>query len=353
MRAGVSNQLTLDPGRAVKRPTIGDIAERAGVSKGAVSYALNGQPGVSEITRQRILGIAEQIGWQPNRAARALSGARADAVGLIIARPARVLNFEHFFMAFISGLESELSDRHIALMLQLVHDHTEEIAAYRRWWAERRVDGVIVVDLHVDDDRVPVLEQLALPAVIVGGPDGLGSLPGVWSDDAAAVSSAVDYLVALGHRRIAGVAGLKSLQHTTIRTRALHEAVAKHGLPKAEVIHTDYTGEQGAQATRALLSQSTRPTAVIYDNDVMAVAAIGVAQEMGVNVPKDLSIVAWDDSPLSQLVRPALTALSRDIPAYGAHAAALLLAQLDGRPVAPMQDVAPRLIARASTARVL
>ena len=335
----------------MKRPTIGDIAERAGVSKGAVSYALNGQPGVSEVTRQRILTIAEQIGWQPNRAAKALSGARADAVGLIIARPARVLGLEHFFMAFISGLEGELSNRHIALLLQVVHDHDEEIAAYRRWWAERRVDGVIVVDLHVDDERVPVLEELALPAVIVGGPDGLGSLVGVWIDEAAAVSSAVDYLVALGHQRIAGVAGLPGLRHTHIRTDALHRAIARHGLPEPEVIHTDYTGEDGAQATRALLSQPTRPTAVIYDNDVMAVAAIGVAQEMGVDVPGDLSIVAWDDSPLSQLVRPALTALSRDIPAYGAHAAQLLLAQLDGRDVAPLQDVAPRLIARASTAR--
>jgi DNA-binding LacI/PurR family transcriptional regulator len=334
----------------MKRPTIGDIAERAGVSKGAVSYALNGQPGVSELTRQRILTIAEQIGWQPNRAARALSGARADAVGLIIARPARVLGLEHFFMAFISGLEAELSARHIALMLQVVHDHGEEIDAYRRWWAERRVDGVIVVDLHVDDERVPVLEQLALPAVIVGGPDGLGSLAGVWIDEAGAVSSAVDYLVALGHRRIAGVAGLPSLQHTRIRTEALHRAIARHGLPTAQVIQTDYTGEEGAQATRTLLSQSTRPTAILYDNDVMAVAAIGVAQEMGVDVPRDLSIVAWDDSPLSQLVRPALTALSRDIPAYGAHAAALLLSQLDGRTVERMQDVAPRLIPRASTA---
>jgi DNA-binding LacI/PurR family transcriptional regulator len=336
----------------MKRPTIGDIAARAGVSKGAVSYALNNQPGVSEATRQRILTIADQIGWQPNRAAKALSGARADAVGLIIARPARVLGLEQFFMAFISGLEAELSARQVALMLQVVHDHDEEIAAYKRWWAEHRVDGVIVVDLHIDDIRVPVLEQLGLPSIIVGGPDGLGSLAGVWADDASAVSSAVDYLVALGHRRIAGVAGLPSLQHTRIRTVALQAAMKRHKLPRAQVIETDYTGEQGASATRALLSQPDRPSAIIYDNDVMAVAALGVAHEMGIDVPRDLSIVAWDDSPLSQLVRPALTALARDIPAYGAHAAAMLLAQLDGRTVEPMQDVAPRLIARASTARV-
>src|SRR5689334_24665510 len=96
----------------VKRPTIADIARRAGVSTGAVSYALNGQPGVSPATRQRILAIADEIGWRPSHAARALSASRAHAVGLVIARPARWLGVEPFFMQFLAGLEAELSGRH-------------------------------------------------------------------------------------------------------------------------------------------------------------------------------------------------------------------------------------------------
>ena len=334
-----------------QRATMADIAREAGVSKGAVSYALNGRAGVSDLTRQRILRIAEQLGWQPNSAARALSAAHADAVGLAIARPARVLGLEPFFMEFVSGIESELANRHTALLLQVVHDHHEEIATYRRWWAGRRVDGVLVVDLYVDDQRVPVLEQLGLPAVVVGGPDGLGSLPGVWSDDAAAVDAAVDYLVALGHSRIGRVAGLPELRHTQVRTEAVAAAMARHGLPYAGVVTTDYTGEEGARATRALLSRQARPTAVIYDNDVMAVAALGVAQEMGLRVPDDVSIIAWDDSPLCQLVRPALTALSRDITAYGAHAARMLLALLDTGEITTTEDTAARLVVRGSTAK--
>ena len=334
-----------------QRATMADIAREAGVSKGAVSYALNGRAGVSDLTRQRILRIAEQLGWQPNSAARALSAAHADAVGLAIARPARVLGLEPFFMALVSGIESELANRHTALLLQVVHDHHEEIAVYRRWWAGQRVDGVIVVDLHVDDQRVPVLEQLGLPSVVVGGPDGLGTLPGVWSDDTAAVDAAVDYLVALGHSRIARVAGLPALRHTRVRGTALEHAVARHGLPAADVVTTDYTGEEGARATRALLSRRERPTAVIYDNDVMAVAALGVTQEMGLRVPDDVSIIAWDDSPLCQLVRPALTALSRDVMAYGAHAAQMLIARLDAQDVSTTEDTTPRLVVRGSTAR--
>ena len=127
----------------MKRPTIADIARRAGVSTGAVSYALNGQPGVSTATRQRILAIANEVGWRPNIAARALSVSRAHAVGLILSRPARVIGVEPFFMQFIAGLEAELSTRRTALLLQVVEDHAAAIEATRQWWAERRIDGVL------------------------------------------------------------------------------------------------------------------------------------------------------------------------------------------------------------------
>ena len=134
----------IGPGR---RTTIKDIAERAGVSKGAVSYALNGRPGVSEETRDRILAIAEELGWYPNRAARSLSASRADACGLILARPASTLALEPFFMEFIAGVEACLSPRAIGLTIQLAGSVEEEIESYRRWFGEHRVDGVFVFDI--------------------------------------------------------------------------------------------------------------------------------------------------------------------------------------------------------------
>ncbi|MDR7273223.1 LacI family DNA-binding transcriptional regulator, partial [Catenuloplanes atrovinosus] len=256
----------------MKRPTIADIARRAGVSKGAVSYALNGQPGVSDATRRRILDIADEIGFSPSSAARALSGASAGAVGLALCRPARTLGIEPFFMELISGVEAELSARSYALTLQVVAHPDAEIAVYRRWWGERRVDGVLLCDLRVDDRRVPELERLQLPAVVIGGPDGTGALPGVWSDETAALAETVEYLVALGHRRIARVGGLPELEHTRARTEAFLAVGARLGLSGEIVtVPSDYTGEEGARATRRLLSSARRPTAVIYDNDVMAI----------------------------------------------------------------------------------
>ncbi|MET8277474.1 LacI family DNA-binding transcriptional regulator [Micromonospora sp. NPDC005174] len=334
----------------MKRPTIADVARRAGVSKGAVSYALNGQPGVSEVTRQRILAIATEIGFSPSSAARALSAATAEAVGLALCRPARTLGIEPFFMALISGVEAELSARSYALTLQVVADHDAEIAVYRRWWGERRVDGVLVCDLRTDDARIPALEQLRLPAVVIGGPGGTGDLASLWSDDAAALTEAVEYLVALGHRRIARVGGLPDLRHTEIRTDAFEAVCRRLDLAEAVTVFSDYTGEEGGRATRRLLSTTPRPTAVIYDNDVMAIAGLSVAQEMGLTVPADLSIVAWDDSPLCRLVHPPLTALGRDISAYGAHAARHLLGVIAGEPATRARDETPQLTPRGSTA---
>jgi DNA-binding LacI/PurR family transcriptional regulator len=334
----------------MRRATIADIARAAGVSKGAVSYALNGRPGVSETTRRRILAIAAEYGWRPSSAARALSDGRAGVLGLIVDRPARILGIETFFMQLISGIESTLSARSVGLLLQVTDDRKSEMEAYRQWWAQRRVDGVIVVDLRRDDPRVGLLEQLRMPAVVIGGPYGLGSLPGVWSDDARATTAVVDYLAALGHRRIARVAGLPDLWHTELRTRALAEAAGRLGLTDVITINTDYSGEEGARATRTLLSRRPAPTAIIYDNDVMAVAGVAVAHEMGVDIPAEVSVVAWDDSPLCQLVHPQLSAVGRDIVGYGAHAAGRLLELVSGAEVGNLEDATPQLVPRGSTA---
>ncbi len=332
------------------RVTIRHIAERAGVSKGAVSYALNGRPGVSDDTRERILAIAGELGWYPNRAARALSAARAQACGLVLARPARLLALEPFFMEFIAGVESELARRSVALTLQLVEDLDEEIAVYRRWWGEHRVDGVLMVDLRLEDPRVARLAELGLPAVVVGGPLPNGDLASVWHQEGPAMVDAVRYLAALGHTRIARIAGPSEFVHTAMRSAAFDEAARELGLVP-ETIETDYTPESGARATRRVLSSPARPSAIVYDSDVLAVSGLGVVQQMGLSVPDDVSIVAWDDSLISQVVHPPLTAVTRDILQYGMAAGRHLLAVIDGVAEGDCETPRGELTVRGSTTR--
>ncbi|MET7400257.1 LacI family DNA-binding transcriptional regulator [Dactylosporangium sp. NPDC005572] len=334
----------------MKRPTISDIAEAAGVSKGAVSFALNDRPGVSATTRERILAIADKMGWQPNAAARNLSVARAEAIGLVIARDAATLGVEPFYMKFIAGLETELSATGTALVLQVVGDHDRAVDALHSLWAARRIDATILTDLWVDDSRVAALDRLGLPGVLVGHPRPGTSMPAVWSDDAAALTDAVGYLAGLGHRRIARVGGLVSLEHTRIRTEAFRAAAQRHRLTSAEIVDTDYSWEAGAWATERLLTSPEPPTALMFDNDIMATAGLHVARKLDLDVPARLSIVAGDDSQLCEMAYPALSALARDILAYGANAARTLLSLLAGAAPGDFQDATPRLLLRDSIA---
>jgi DNA-binding LacI/PurR family transcriptional regulator len=336
---------------AVKRPTIADIAREAGVSKGAVSYALNGQPGVSEATRERIRAIADRTGFRASTAARALAGAPSYVVGLALRRPARTLGVEPFFMELVSGLEAELSAHSYALLLQMVPDGRDEseTGVYRQWWSERRVDGVLLCDVRADDPRVRAVHEMGLPGVVVGPPAAGGPLASIWSDDAVSMTEAIEHLAGLGHRRIARVAGMAELAHTRIRTVAFEAACARLGLTAPETRWTDYSGEDGARATRRLLADAAPPTAIVYDNDIMAVAGLAAAQELGRDVPGDLSIIAWDDSPICPLVHPPLTALTRDISRYGTGAARLLLAAIAGEEVTDVRDEPARLTVRGST----
>lgn len=332
-----------------QRLTIRDVAARAGVSRAAVSLAFNNKPGVSEATRTRILEVARSMGWEPNRSARALNKQGTGTIGLAISRPARQLGLEPFYMEFISGLESVLSDQSSALLLRLVKSLDEEIELQRHWWRSGQIAGSVLVDFREHDPRVPVLSQLGMPAVAVAHPSLTGPFTSLWTDDTTAVTEAVRYLAALGHRSIARVGGTAELGHSVIRGAAFTAAMADLGLPEGRQLATDFSGEAGARATRSLLTAAERPTAIIYDNDLMAVAGLSVAAEMGLRVPADISLLAWDDSQLCKLTHPTLSAMSHDIYAFGADVARSLYEVLSGRRVAPHQVPTPTLTPRGST----
>lgn len=275
---------------------------------------------------------------------------RADAVGLVLARPARMLGLEPFFMELIAGMEEVLATDGRSLLLHVVKDMDAEIAAYRRWSAGGMVDAVVIVNLTENDPRLAVVEELGLPAVVVGGPRSGFGFSNVWIDDAQAMRDAVGYLVDLGHRRLARVSGPAAFEHTRLRSGAFVEECARFGVD-GTIVEGDYTDTSGERCTRALLGRGANPTAIVFDNDVMAVAAVGVAAEMGVAVPDQLSLLAWDDSALCRLANPTISAMSLDVQAMGMQVADCLLNMLAGGPVTAYMAPLPRLQARRSTSR--
>ena len=337
---------------SLRRVTSADVARRAGVSTSAVSYALNGRPGVSDETRERIYAAAQDLGWRPNSAARALTGARAGLVGLVVQRPARSLGAEAFYIDLIAGLQSGLQAQHVGLSLLVASSLEDELEIYREWTHDRRVDGVVLTDPRRDDARLGLLSSLGLPTVALGNhPSRPGDAPTVWIDDGAVTITLLEYLWALRHRSIARVSGPEEFEHTQRRTSAMETFLTERGVEMGEVIPSDYSEAQGAAAARYLLSRPTPPTAIVFDTDVRAVAGLGVAQEMRVRVPRDVSIVSFDDSAMARLVRPRLTAMSRDTIEFGERAANLLLRQIDSAEILASEPGPPvSLSVRESTA---
>lgn len=335
-----------------KRVTIADIARLAGVSPGAVSFALNGRPGVSAETRRRILEVAEQHRWQPSSAARALAGGSAGVIGFAVNRPAETLGAEAFFTDLVAGAQSALAARRVGMLMVLVPSIDEEVETYRRWRSAHQVDGVLVIDPVDDDPRLEVLAEIGLPAIVIGSLASEARHPATLRvDDDAVARMLFEHLVELGHRSVAYIAGPAEFQHTRVRAAALRELGAR-GVA-TEVVSTDTSPDAASDALRALLTGPAAPTAVVFDSDVMAIAGLRTAQQLGIRVPDDLSVAAFDDSTVAGLVHPSLTCMTRDTFALGADAAEFLLAQIEADVVLPdRESPLPRLAARESTADV-
>lgn len=335
---------------AGSRVTSADVARLAGVSVSAVSLAFNDKPGISDATRRRILDVARDLNWRPHRAARALKVVTSDAVGLVVARPARTLGVEPFFAHIMSGLQARFSHDGIALQILIVEDTDAEVATYRRWAAEQRVDGLVLLDLVVEDPRPALVAELGIPAVMLGGHGEDAPVSSVWVDDHEAMTHALEYLAALGHTTIGHVSGTPTFQHTVRRLEAAAECAQRLGL-EVRSVPTDFSDAQGADATRRLLMNRPRPTALLYDSDVMAIAGLGVGAEMGLRVPQDVSVLSFDDSVLTRLTHPTVTALARDTHALGELTASELLRTIAERgPVRHVQGPTPHLVVRGSTA---
>jgi LacI family repressor for deo operon, udp, cdd, tsx, nupC, and nupG len=322
------------PPEKPRRPTIDDVAARAGVSSAAVSFAVNGRPGVGEETRRRILAAAEELGWRPSASARALTEARARAVGLLLARSVDQLEVDPFFVRFLAGVERALARSDHDLVLRVAE--RIELGTYERLAAAGRVDGFLLCDVEVEDPRFALLADAGLPVVVAGHPVSPCPFPAVETEHAEGIRLVVEHLLELGHRRIAFVGGHQHYEHVQARLAVWRQTLAEAGVPAGPVFHVPYAFEAGA-------------TAVVHTSDVLATATLAAARERGYDIPGELSLTGFDDSPLAALASPALTSVRIDYAGFGESAATQLLAAIAGDEPPPYEAAVPELVVRAST----
>lgn len=344
-------------GRRGRRPTLEEVAARAGVGRGTVSRVINGSPRVSDATRAAVEAAVAELGYVPNTAARALAANRTDAIALVVPEPETRFFAEPYFSDMLRGVGAELSDTEMQLLLIFAGSDRER-QRLAQYLAAHRVDGVLLVSVHADDPLPDLLSQLEIPAVISGPRSAAESLPSVDSDNYGGARSAVEHLLGRGRRRIAHITGRLDVYGAERRVAGYRDALRDAGHPESELLIEpgDFTEEGGRRAMTALLSRAPGLDAVFAGSDVMAAGARQVLREAGRRIPDDVALVGYDDSAIARHMDPPLTSVRQPIEEMGRAMIDLLLTEIAARrPAAPrepvrQQAVLPaKLVVRASS----
>ena len=331
------------------RVTIADLARRLCLSQSAVSYALNGAPGVSETTRERVRAMAREMGWRPSSAARSLRSRRSRAIGVVLTRHAEQLATEPFYYRLIAGLETVLSPRDYSLLLSLTESGPAAHELYRQWSQEQKVDGVVLFDLVTEDSRIALLEELGIPMVLMGEVPNHSAVLHVAGHEDTDSLVVMQHVASLGHENIGFLGGPVALVHEQARRRGMRRAARLTGARLVQC-QAEYTIEGGRRAAADLLARHPQLTALICSSDLICLGALQACRAAGLQVPQDISLVSWDDSIPMAVVTPAITALDRDPAGMGKIAARLLVGHLEDGPLggAPT-EVTSSLVIREST----
>ncbi|MBT1094345.1 LacI family DNA-binding transcriptional regulator [Streptomyces sp. Tu102] len=301
-----------------RRPTIKTVAARAGVGRTTVSRVVNGSHLVSADARSRVLAAIKELNYVPNSVARGLVTSRTDAVALVIPESASRLGSEPFFAALIRGVSQALADRRTQLQLMLVRDQAER-EQLTESVAERRVDGVLLVSVHSDDPLPAMLEEMGLPTVLAGRRDADERLSYVHADNAGGATEAVRHLLRSGRKKVATIAGPLDMDVGRSRLDGWRVAHEEAGLsaPETLVEVGDFSWESGSQAMRSLLERAPDLDAVFAASDLMAIGALEELRRQKRQVPGDVAVVGFEDSPHARWTNPPLTTVRQPVEELG------------------------------------
>ncbi|MFF5263890.1 LacI family DNA-binding transcriptional regulator [Actinomadura viridis] len=333
--------------RVSARPTLEEVAARAGVGRGTVSRVINGSPRVSAEAREAVLRAIDELGYVPNRAARTLVTRRTDTVALVVAESEQRVFDEPFFAGIIRGISTELSDTGLQLLLALAQSPAE-YARLENYLTGQHVDGVLLTSLHGDDPLPAKLEAGGVPTVLGGRPPGLSPVSYVDVDNRDGARQAVDHLLRQGRRRIATIAGPQDMGVGVDRLAGYRDALAEAGLPEL-VVYGDFSEASGVQAAYELLERDPATDAVFAADDPMALGAMRVLKKEGRRIPEDVAVIGFEDSASAPIADPPLTTVHQSVEEMGRRMARLLISRIQGEAVAdPVVILQPHLVVRES-----
>jgi len=330
-----------------------EFAKSIGMSQTTVSRALSGYPEVKPETRQRILKLAQELGYHPNRSAAGLATGRAGAVGIVLRES---LGFDPNTTEFMAGLGSRLETRQIDILVTVVSDRDAEMQAYQRLAASKRVDAVILHTPTADDERTALLKKLKIPFVLHGRGEENGGYPWLDIDNFGAIHRAPSYLADIGHRRIALINGAAGAIFAEHREQGYRKALKDKAIAFRDelVVNGPFTDDMGYRSMQDFLSLPEPPTAVLAGAMMTALGVMRAVRSAGLQLGHDISLIAHDDVfnylNADNMV-PTVSTTRSSMREAGVRIGDILLQMLAGRDVSNHSEVWPvELVLRESTA---
>lgn len=328
--------------------TIYDVARMASVSISTVSHVINGTRYVAEETRQRVLEAIEELDYQPSSLARALVRQETNTIGVVVPD-----NVNPFFAELARGIEDHGFSAGYSVILCNSDRNAAKQSAYLDVLIAKHVDGLIFMSFDDRPEEVDRITSRSIPVVMFDR--DFPEFDAVLVDNYQGGKLATEHLVALGHRRIACIAGPDVATRSGQRVAAYRDVLTAAGIAVDEelILPSDWSFQSGQQAARQLLARQDRPTAIFCCNDAVAIGVMGYALSQGIDVPGDLSVVGFDNINLSSFIWPGLTTVGGGIPEMGRRMCQMLLDRINKEMPAEAQHyVMPQsLVVRDSSAR--
>lgn len=332
--------------------TIHDLAEKLHLSITTVSRALDGYQDVAPETRERVVRVAQEMGYEPSFAARQLRRGRSDAIGYILPTSSPQFS-DPFYVNFLTGLCDEVATHHRDLLVTSCPPESEkERQIYRQWAQSHRVDGVVINRTRLVDWRVDYLAENKIPFVSLGKGAEEAAYPYVDIEDSAAIQQLVVHMAQKGHGRIAYIGASPNLVVQSDRFRGYLNGLRAAGIALDEslVKEGDLTEAGGYQAAQALLNQSPRPTAILGCNDLTALGVFRAAKERGIYIGTELAIAGYDGIKETEYTNPPITTIHQPTYEIARQLIIMLVKLIEGQLLdEQVVSVRPELIIRAST----
>ncbi|RME83803.1 MAG: LacI family transcriptional regulator [Caldilineae bacterium] len=334
-------------------PTIRDVAREAGVSTATVSYVLNNSRRVGEETRRKVIEAAMRLGYRANITARNLQASETRLLGYSW-RPTPPDQFNPILDQFLNAIAQAAAHHEYHILTFPAETIEEELAIYQDMVLTGQVDGFILSNTNLNDERVRTLLKMEFPFVAFGRSNPEWDFAWVDVDGKEGTAMAVRHLVQQGYRRIAHLAWPEDSLTGQYRLGGYQAAMEEAGLgvDPAWIVRTENRHDDAYRRTRGLLElpRQRRPDAVVASSDLMAIGAINAALDAGIEVGKELAVVGFDDAPVARYLRPPLTTLRQPITEIGERLITMLVALCQGRRVDdPHVLLPPQLVVRASS----